>query len=190
MASETYLADLRSKLHITQQELATLLQVRRYYIAKIENGSAGLSAALTRQLGLVHLPEQFQKKKKSLKTGSSENSSVIRKALEKQIKSLEVSLYHAKNHLEEMRMEWDSETMGLEYLAALRTGMKATGKDRSRILTWVDQQMTKKLKRMSKFHPSRQELLKCRIAGLEAEIRFARNLLTPKRVRVAASVKS
>jgi hypothetical protein len=43
---------------------------------------------------------------------------------------------------------------------------------------------------MSKFHPSRQELLKCRIAGLEAEIRFARNLLTPKRVRVAASVKS
>jgi|688.fasta_scaffold52574_6 transcriptional regulator with XRE-family HTH domain len=190
MASETYLADLRSKMHITQDELAALLQVRRYYIAKIENGSAGLNAALTRQLGLVHLPEQFQKKGKSVKAGSSENSAVIRKSLEKQIKSLEISLYHAKNHLEEMRTEWDSETMGLEYLAVLRTGTKATGKDRSHILSWVDQQMTKKLKRMSKFHPSRQELLKCRIAGLEAEIRFARNLLTPKRVRVAASVKS
>jgi seryl-tRNA synthetase len=190
MKSTSLIDDIRSMLNVSQGDFAELMTMTRSNVAKIEWRGVGLNKRITDRLHAVFLPEKLKGKKKKSVYSAKDADAKVRKELKAQISDLSISLNHTKKRLEAMREEWQAEMRALDYLASLKTGNKAKGKDREVIAEWVDRQQAKKLKRMSKFHPSRQELLKCRIAGLEAEIRFARNLLTPKRVRVAASVKS
>jgi len=182
MASKTHIFDLRNRLNVSQQEMGELFKVSRTLYAKMERGIRSVTSSTLTTLD--HLKSGNKKSTGKSARGLKALDEKDRMALLDRVDAIKIALYHARNDMEKMTADYKKEREALELLEVLKAENTAKGMDLKHILGWIEGQMVAKRKNIKKCSLAKQHVLSARIAGLESELRYVRNVLSAKNVRV------
>jgi transcriptional regulator with XRE-family HTH domain len=185
MASKTHVADWRKKLNISQQEMSELLKVKRSLYSKIETGDRATTSGILTTLD--HLKSGNAKRVGKSARAWKKLDEASRAELLDKVDVIRIAIHHARKDLEKMSADYRKESEALELLEVLKAENTAKGMDRKHILAWIEGQLVAKRKSIKKCNLAKQHVLSARIAGLDSELRFIRNVLSAKNVRVKAS---
>ena len=185
MVSKTHVSSLRLRLNVSQQEMSELLKVSRTLYAKLEGGSRTVTGAVLTTLD--HLKSGNAKRVGKSARAWKKLDEASRAELLDKVDVIRIAIHHARKDLEKMSADYRKESEALELLEVLKAENTAKGMDRKHIPAWIEGQLVDKRKSIKKCNLAKQHVLSARIAGLDSELRFIRNVLSAKNVRVKAS---
>lgn len=182
MASKTFLSQLRERLNIKQADLAELFQTQRGILSQVECGARDLTANQMEVLKNLSV-DKWRKPGKGEKV-LVEPDEQTRAKLKGYVDNLRISLHHAKEKLVVLQRNHQADSQALVWLGIMKEAVMQTDRPDKRILLWIDGQVAAKHVELKRNSIANQALCAARIAGIEAELRTVRNMLSRKKVVV------
>ncbi len=182
MAAKTFLNQLKERLNISQKELGELFQSSRSAISHVESGSRSLNSKQLEVLKVLMI-ESWRRPVVGEKV-LPERDDQTKAKLRGYADDLRIALHHAKRKLQDLQAKYEADTQALVWLQIMKEAVELRPKPDQRILMWIAAQVAAKQLALKKCSLDKQAIVAARIAGLEAELRFIRNVGAKKKVTI------
>jgi transcriptional regulator with XRE-family HTH domain len=184
MASKTFLLQLRQRLNLPQKEIAALFNTKRNFLSQVECGARDLTSKQMEVLKNLSV-DKWRKPGKGEKV-LVEPDEQTRARLKGYMDDLRISLHHAKEKLAVLQKNHQADAQAIVWLGIMREAVESTDKPDKRILHWIDAQLAAKQKALRNNGTDKQVMCAARIAGIEAELRMLRGVVSKRRVKLAS----